>query len=185
MHIWVFPIIESLCDIFQYQNAVVAAELISQTFRNVTGTSFISSNLHILISFISLAYSFSCQPVLPWDVQLPAWTKSTTITVFSGFVLAQSLQSCRTLCDPMDCSLPGSSVLGDSPDKNTEVAMPFSRWSSRPRVEPTSPALQADSLLTEPPGKHNKTYLLLNHLEPAFCPSGIWNINTALRSSLS
>ena len=24
-----------------------------------------------------------------------------------------------TLCDPMDCSLPGSSVLGDSPGKNT------------------------------------------------------------------
>ena len=30
-------------------------------------------------------------------------------------------QSCRTLCDPMDCSLPGSSVHGDSPGKNTEV----------------------------------------------------------------
>ena len=27
-------------------------------------------------------------------------------------VHAQSLQSCLTLCDPMDCSLPGSSVLG-------------------------------------------------------------------------
>ena len=29
--------------------------------------------------------------------------------------------SCPTLCDPMDCSPPGSSVLGDSPDKNTGV----------------------------------------------------------------
>ena len=28
-------------------------------------------------------------------------------------------QSCPALCDPMDCSLPGSSVHGDSPDKNT------------------------------------------------------------------
>ena len=26
-----------------------------------------------------------------------------------------------TLCDPMDCSLPGSSVHGDSPGKNTGV----------------------------------------------------------------
>ena len=25
------------------------------------------------------------------------------------------------LCDPMDCSSPGSSILGDSPDKNTGV----------------------------------------------------------------
>ena len=28
-------------------------------------------------------------------------------------------QSCLTLCDPMDCSLPGSSIHGDSPGKNT------------------------------------------------------------------
>ena len=27
--------------------------------------------------------------------------------------------SCLSLCDPMDCSLPGSSVHGDSPGKNT------------------------------------------------------------------
>ena len=30
-------------------------------------------------------------------------------------------QSCLTHCDPMDCSLPGSSVHGDSPSKNTGV----------------------------------------------------------------
>ena len=29
--------------------------------------------------------------------------------------------SCPTLCDPMDCSLPGASVHEDSPDKNTGV----------------------------------------------------------------
>ena len=28
-------------------------------------------------------------------------------------------QLCLTLCDPMDCSPPGSSVHGDSPGKNT------------------------------------------------------------------
>ena len=33
---------------------------------------------------------------------------------------AKALQSCLTLGDPMDCSLPGS-VHGDSPDKNTGV----------------------------------------------------------------
>ena len=31
------------------------------------------------------------------------------------------IQSCLTLCDPMDCSLPDSSVHGDSPGKNTGV----------------------------------------------------------------
>ena len=34
---------------------------------------------------------------------------------------AKSLQSCPTLCDPMDCSLPDSSVRGDSPGQNTGV----------------------------------------------------------------
>ena len=36
-------------------------------------------------------------------------------------VCAKSFQSCPTLCDPMDCSPPGSSVLGDSPGRNTRV----------------------------------------------------------------
>ena len=34
-------------------------------------------------------------------------------------VHAKSLQLCPTLCDPMDCSPPGSSGHGDSPGKNT------------------------------------------------------------------
>ena len=36
-------------------------------------------------------------------------------------VHAKLLQSCPTLCDPMDCSPPGSSVHGDAPGKNTGV----------------------------------------------------------------
>ena len=36
-------------------------------------------------------------------------------------VLCLVTQSCLTLCDPMDCSSPGSSVHGDSPGKNTGV----------------------------------------------------------------
>ena len=30
-------------------------------------------------------------------------------------------QLCPTLCDPVDCSLPGTSVRGDSPGRNTGV----------------------------------------------------------------
>ena len=36
-------------------------------------------------------------------------------------VCAMSLQSCPTLCNPMDCSSPDSSVHGDSSGKNTGV----------------------------------------------------------------
>ena len=43
------------------------------------------------------------------------------------YVCAMSLQSCLTLCNPMDCSLPGSSVHGISQARILEwVAIPFS-----------------------------------------------------------
>ena len=74
-------------------------------------------------------------------------------------------QLCPTLCNPMDCSLPGSSVHGILQARTVEwVAMPSSRGSSIfltylgikgsfwPR-DPGSLALQADSLPSEPPGK--------------------------------
>ena len=44
------------------------------------------------------------------------------------------LSRCLTLCDPMDCSPPGSSVHGGSPGKNTGVGChALSRGSSQPR----------------------------------------------------
>ena len=47
---------------------------------------------------------------------------------------AKLLQSCPTFCDPMDCSLPGSSIHGIFQAKILEcIAMPFSRGSSWPR----------------------------------------------------
>ena len=47
---------------------------------------------------------------------------------------AQSLQSCPTLCDPMDCSPPGSSVHRILQSRILKgVAMPSSRGSSQPR----------------------------------------------------
>ena len=43
-------------------------------------------------------------------------------------------QSCPTLCDPMDCSLPGSSIHGIFQARMLEwVNIPFCRGSSRPR----------------------------------------------------
>ena len=103
-------------------------------------------------------------------------------------------QLCLTLCDPMDCSLPDSSVHGDSPGKNTGVGchalhqgiiptqelntdLPHRRrilyhlshqgsprileWVACPSpgdlpdpgIKPRSPALQANSLPAELPGK--------------------------------
>ena len=49
-------------------------------------------------------------------------------------------------CDPMDCNLPGSSVLGILQARILVwVAISFSRASSKSGIKPKSPALQADS----------------------------------------
>ena len=64
-------------------------------------------------------------------------------------------QLCLTLCDPVDCSPPGSSVHGNSPGKNTRVGSHFLLQGNLPNpgMELGSPALQANSLPYEPPGE--------------------------------
>ena len=63
-------------------------------------------------------------------------------------------QSCPTLRDTMDCSPPGSSIHGIFQARILEsVAISFSGDLPDPGIEPRSPELQADSLLSEPPGK--------------------------------
>ena len=61
-------------------------------------------------------------------------------------VSSEVAQLCLTLCDPMDCSLPGSSVRGILQARILGwVAISSSRGPSQPGIEPGSPALQADS----------------------------------------
>ena len=51
-------------------------------------------------------------------------------------------QSCPTLCNPMDCIPPGSSVHGILQTRKLEwVAIFFSKGSSYPGIEPGFPAL--------------------------------------------
>ena len=62
----------------------------------------------------------SCSPICGWLPWLTDW-------------LTEVAQSCPTLCDPMDCSLPGSSVPGILQAIVLEwIAIPFSRGSSWP-----------------------------------------------------
>ena len=63
-----------------------------------------------------------------------------------------------SLCNPMDSSLPGSSVHGDSPGKNTGVGChAFLQGIFPTRDQPRSPALQLDSVPSELPGKPKNT----------------------------
>ena len=61
---------------------------------------------------------------------------------FSSVQSSSVAQSCSTLCDPMDCSLPGSSVHRILQERILEwVAIPFSRDLPNPGIEPRSPTL--------------------------------------------
>ena len=67
---------------------------------------------------------------------------------------AQSLHPFPALCDPIDCSLPGSSVHGVIQARILKwVATSFSRDLLGPGIEPRSPALQANALTSELPEK--------------------------------
>ena len=60
-----------------------------------------------------------------------------------------------TLCDPMDCSLPGSSSMEFSRQEyRSGLAITIPEDLPDPGIEPTSPTLVDRFLTTEPPGKH-------------------------------
>ena len=67
---------------------------------------------------------------------------------------AKSLQSYPTLCDPVDCSPPGSFVHGILQARDWS-GLPFSSPGDLPDpgIKPGSLALQVDSLLSKPLGK--------------------------------
>ena len=69
-------------------------------------------------------------------------------------------QLCPTLCDPMDCSPPGSSVHGILQARILVwMAIPFSRDLPNPGIEPRSPALQILCRLSHQ-GSLNEVYFL-------------------------
>ena len=76
-------------------------------------------------------------------------------------------------CDSLDCSPPGSSVHDILQARILEwVAFPFSKDLPDPVIEPGSPALQADSLPSEPPGYHQP---LSRSVCPTLCdPMDSW-----------
>ena len=69
------------------------------------------------------------------------------------------------LCDPMGCNLPRSSIRGDSSGTNTGVGC-LLQGSSNSGIKLRSPALQADSLPSDPPGKPKTLSSQLPPLSP-------------------
>ena len=64
-------------------------------------------------SINSFSHRKSVSSGRPWGICLQSLISA------EGSLLSLVAQSCPALCDPMDCSPPGSCVHGDSPSKNT------------------------------------------------------------------
>ena len=69
---------------------------------------------------------------------------------------AKLLQSCLTLCDPVDRHIAHQAPLSMGFHRKEDwsgLPFPSPRDLPNPGIKPVSPALQADSLPSEPPGK--------------------------------
>ena len=99
--------------------------------------------------------------LLPYLILLFVWKVKVLVT------------SVVPLCNPIGCSPLDSSIHGILQARILEWApTPFSERSSKPRIEPRSPALQADSLLFEPPTLVLKLSLQVSiSLHPTLCLS--------------
>ena len=75
------------------------------------------------------------------------------------YMPAKSLQSCLTLCDPIDCSPAGSSVHGILQARTLGwVAMPFSWGSSSPSDQTLVPGITGGFSTAEPLGKPRRLW---------------------------
>ena len=107
---------------------------------------------------ISTECQYTCDS-LHWKLLLFPWSYSLITWRFSLSQLSELsevAQSCLTLCNPMDCRLPGSSIHGIFQSRILEwVAISFSRGSS----QGSNPGLlhcRADTLQSEPTGKSSQ-----------------------------
>ena len=109
-----------------------------------------------------IAWSRKWQPL---SVFLPGkFHKHGNLVGCSSYVCTKSFQLCLTLCNPIDCSPPGSSVHGDLPGKDTRVAYHallqgifLTQWSNQSPF--MSPALDGRSLTLEAPGKLENVFI--------------------------
>ena len=96
----------------------------------------VCSNSCPLSRWCHATISFS-NPVVPHRGHEPSCASDGTWThneLCNSLCMCEVAQSCPTLCDPVDCSLPGSSLHGILQARILEwVAISFSRGSSQPR----------------------------------------------------
>ena len=93
---------------------------------------FLESSVFIIVIMQHSTHIYFPIPQTKKLCKLKSYVSPTFVGSYA--VLCLVTQSCLTLCDPMDCSLPGSSVHGILQIRILEwVAFSFSRGSSQPR----------------------------------------------------
>ena len=109
---------------------------------NVTETAVPASPVLTCSCFHSFNRGYRAIPIR----QALCWTQE--------YMHAKSLQSCPTLCDPMNYSPPGSAIHGIFQVRILEwVAMPSSRGLSRRKDLTCVSCIAGEFFTTEPPGK--------------------------------
>ena len=80
-----------------------------------------------------LKYRFREQNILTKNVKIWSWTQDKFWTYKQdNYIFCEVAQSCPTLCNPMDCSLPASAIHGIFQARVLEwVAISFSRDQTR------------------------------------------------------
>ena len=91
---------------------------------------------------------------LGYNTSLPYCTSSVVLVA----------QSCLTLCDPMDCSLPGFSMGFSRQEYWSGLPFPSPGNLPNPAIKLRSPALKADPLLSEPSAETIIFFLLFWNL---------------------
>ena len=146
-------------------------------------------------SFLSIPRSYStCKylshvlvaPTSFFKVSLISPNSTSSLCTYFAVLVTQS---CPTLCNPMDCSPPGSSAHVSRQEYWSGLLFPSPWTLPDPGTEPGSPALQADSLPSEPLGKPLYWYESESHsvVSDSLWPHGLyspWNSpgqNTGVR----
>ena len=124
-------------------------------------------------------------PGLPVHHHLPEFTQThihrvSDASQYAAAAAAKSLQSCPTLCDPIDGSPPGSPHPWDSPGKNTGVGCLFLlqciKVKSEREVAQSCPTL-CDPMKRSTPG------LTVHHQLLEFTQTHIHRVSDAIQSS--
>ena len=110
-------------------SAIASSQLRSQTLWDTSAVTFLNSRPTESINIRQLFYT-----LFSGGLSCNSSNQNHNQVLFGISICCSVSKSCLTLCDPMDCSAPGSSVHGISQARILEqIVIPFSRGSSRPR----------------------------------------------------